>query len=163
MIHICLLFSKNRIISFEPSQGWYVYQLLLFSSFHTGCIYKFKQLIWLVGGPWVEEGWEDGRCWIQISNPVPVGINVVGLLNVEVSPLSQQPGNRVIMVVRLQALHILWTLSKNTKDTDTYSKLQRIHKEREALSTNNSRKTQVKETTASNEGGTVGWHQLKKT
>ena len=149
MIHICLLFSKNRIISFEPSQGWYVYQLLLFSSFHTGCIYKFKQLIWLVGGPWVEEGWDEGRCCNgkQISNPVPVGINVVGLLNVEVSPLSQQPGNRVIMVVRLQALHILWTLSKNTKDTDTYSKLQRIHKEREALSTNSCKKNTGKRNT----------------
>ena len=45
---------------------------------------------------------------------------------------------------------------KNTKDTDIYSKLQRIHKERGALSTNNSKKIQVKEPMASNEGGLEG-------
>ena len=41
-----------------------------------------------------------------------VGINVIGILSVEVSPLSQQPINRVIMVVRLQDLHILQPLSE---------------------------------------------------
>ena len=41
-----------------------------------------------------------------------VGINVVGILSVEVSPLSQQPVNRVVIVVRLQDLHILRTLSE---------------------------------------------------
>ena len=51
---------------------------------------------------------------------------------------------------------------KNTKDTDTYSKLQHIHKQRGALSTNNSKKTQVKETTASKEGGAVGMPSTQK-
>ena len=38
MMHFCLLFSKidNVIMSFQPSQGLYIYQLLLFSS-STGC------------------------------------------------------------------------------------------------------------------------------
>ena len=60
-------------------------------------------------------------------------------------------------------IHIFSELcQKDTKDTDTYSKLQRIHKERGALSTNNSKKTQVKETMASNEGGTVGVASTQK-
>ena len=37
-----------------------------------------------------------------------VGINVVGILSFgEVSPVSQRPVNRVMMVVRLQDLHIV--------------------------------------------------------
>ena len=45
-----------------------------------------------------------------------VRINMVGILIVgEVSPLSQQLVNRVIIVVRLQDLHILRTVSKTRK------------------------------------------------
>ena len=45
-----------------------------------------------------------------------LGINMVGILSVgEVSPLSQQPVKRVIIVVQLQDLHILRTLSEKYK------------------------------------------------
>ena len=82
-----------------------------------------------------------------------MGIDVIAILSVsEVSPLSQRPGSSGPVT---RFTHTFSKLCQNnTKDTDTYSKLQRIRKERGALSTNNSKKTQVKETTANNEGGT---------
>ena len=63
-----------------------------------------------------------------------VGINVVGILSVVVSPLSQQPVNRVIVVVWLQDLHILQTLSEKHERyryiflIATYSQGKRISK-----------------------------------
>ena len=68
-----------------------------------------------------------------------MGINVVDVLSVsEVSPSSQKQANSGPVA------RFIYTFSdlcqKNMKDTDTYSKLQSIHKERGALSTNNSKK-----------------------
>ena len=131
------------MVSFKISQGWFVYQLLLFSSFHWGRKWEFKQLISLIDGSWVEGGRDDGSCWIQISNPTVIstcmGIDVVEILSVsEVSPSPQKTVNSAPVA---RFIHTFSKLSQiNTKDTDTYSKLQHIHKERGALSTNNSKK-----------------------
>ena len=54
LMYFYLLFSKKQIVSFKLSQGWSVYKLLLFSSFHRGCKWEFKQLISLFEGSRVE-------------------------------------------------------------------------------------------------------------
>ena len=83
-----------------------------------------------------------------------MGIDVVEIISIsEVSPSSWKPLNSGPVA---RFIHTFSKLcQKNMKDTDTYSKLQCIRKERGALSTNNSKNTQVKETMASNEGGIV--------
>ena len=63
----------------------------------------------------MEEGWDEGRCWIQISNQYLWASTWLGFLVL-----------------------------------------------RGSLSTSNSKKTQVKETTAGNEGGTVGAASTQK-
>ena len=72
-----------------------------------------------------------------------MGVDVVEILSVsEVSSSSQKP------VKSGQVARFIHTFpklcQKNTKDTDTYSKLQHVHKERGALSTNSGKKIQVK-------------------
>ena len=68
-----------------------------------------------------------------------MGVDVVEILNVsEVSPSSYK------LVNIGQVARFINTFSefcqKNTQDTDTYSKLQCIHKEKGALSTNSGKK-----------------------
>ena len=68
-----------------------------------------------------------------------MGIDMLEILSVsEVSPSSQKPVNSGPVA---RFIHIFSELcQKNMKDTDTYSKLQHIHKERGALSTNSVKK-----------------------
>ena len=83
-----------------------------------------------------------------------MGVDVLEIFSVsEVSPSSYKPVNSG-KVARI--IHTFSELcQKITKDTETYSKLQHINKEKGALTTNNGKKIHVKEMMASNEGGTV--------
>ena len=91
-----------------------------------------------------------------------MGVDVVEIPSVsEVSsPSSQKPVKQWSSCKN--HTHILQTLSEKHEKYRYIFQLQHIHKETGALSTNDSKKTQVKETTASNEGGTVGVASTQK-
>ena len=96
-------------------------------------------MISLIEGSWVEGDRNDGSCWIQSAISTCMGVDMVEILSVsEVSPSFQKPVNSGPVA---RFIHTFFELcQKNKKDTDTYSKLQHIHKEKGALSTNSSKK-----------------------
>ena len=101
-------------------------QLLLFSGFHTGCKCKFKQLISIIEGSWVEEGWDEGSCWIQISSQYLCvhqhGGDSYCWWSQPLIPATGKQGDNCGPVARFTHSP---NCQKNTKDTDTYSKLHR--------------------------------------
>ena len=83
MMYFCLLFSTKfkQIVSFKPSQGWYIYWLLLFSSFHRGYIWEFKQLISLIEWSWVEGGYVGTCSRRDMDSCGPSNNDKVSLMN----------------------------------------------------------------------------------